>query len=149
MAQYEAEDFFEAERLHRAAFDGDIPEMARLVAAGYSLELFDDLEKAPLHYAVENDKLEAVRWLLDQGANINSNNEPKIGETPLCVGAQGSSLQVVEFLLKHGADPDINGWMGLTARIRAHRRKDSVGQSIATLIEKYRPARPPHTTKHR
>jgi ankyrin repeat protein len=149
MSQYDAEDFFEVERLHRAAFDGDIPEMARLVAAGYSLELFDDLEKAPLHYAVENDQLEAVKWLLDHGANINSNNEPKIGETALCIAAQGLSLQVVEFLLKRGADPDINGWMGLTARIRAHRRKDAVGQNIATLIEKYRPARPPHANNRR
>jgi ankyrin repeat protein len=141
MASYDPEDFYEAERLHQAARDGDTIEMSRLLSAGYSLEMFDYLEMAPLHCAAEEGKLEAVAWLLSHGANVNSNNEPRVGETPLSIAVQRGQVEVVELLLKSGADPDITGWMGLSARWRAHQRTEPSGKVIATLIEKYRPTR--------
>lgn len=142
MTAYDPEDFFEVERLHRAAADGDIGEMQRLVNSGYSLELFDDLGRAPLHYAVEGQHYKAVEWLLAAGANVNSHDEEHIGETPLCYAAQSDYPEMVELLLRKGADPDITGWMANTARTRAAKRNDDEGMKISALIEHYKPSKP-------
>lgn len=132
------DDWFEAERLHRAAAEGDIAEMERLVAVGYDVNVFDDLSFTPLHYAVDAEKYKAAAWLLKCGAKVNAHEEDRIGETALCIGVRGNYPEIVELLLQHGADPDINGWMGLTATIRAHDRKDEEGTKICELIERYR-----------
>jgi ankyrin repeat protein len=131
------DDWFEAERLHRAAQDGTISEMAELVTAGYDVNAFDDMSYTPLHCAVGHNRPEAAAWLLDHGADINANEEAKIGETALCLAVQGAPAEIVEMLLKRGADPDIPGWMGLTARMRAQRRNDEPGRKIAALLERY------------
>jgi ankyrin repeat protein len=133
------DDWFEQERLHRAAAEGDIDEMQRLVAAGYDLHKFDDLQYTPLHYAVAEDRYKAAQWLIEAGSGIDANDEEMIGETPLCIAAQRDYPEMVELLLRHGADPDITGWMGNTARSRADRRKDEEGRQIAALIRRYRP----------
>lgn len=142
MTAYDREDFFEIERLHRAAAEGDIQEMQHLVECGYSLEFFDDLGRAPLHYAVEGRHYKAVEWLITAGANVNSNDEEHIGETPLCYAVQSAYPELVELLLRNGADPDITGWMANTARIRAAKRKDDEGKEISALLERYRPSTP-------
>jgi hypothetical protein len=60
-----------------------------------------------------------------------------IGETPLSLAVQGEYPEMVELLMKHGANPDIQGWVGLTARIRAKRRVDDTGRGIAAIIESF------------
>jgi ankyrin repeat protein len=50
-----SDDWFEAERLHRAAADGDVAQMESLVAAGSDINVFDELSRTPLHYAVEGE----------------------------------------------------------------------------------------------
>lgn len=136
------EDWFEAERLHRAAQDGDLDEMSALAKAGFKLSEFDELSRTPLHYAVEGEHYKAVRWLLENGAEVDAHQEELIGETALCQAARQSYPELVELLLKHGADPDLPGWMNISARIRAQGRKDEEGKKIAALIEKYKPSRP-------
>ena len=135
------EDWFEAEKLHRAAQSGDVQEMARLVEAGFTVNEFDDLSRTPLHYAVEAEAYKAAQWLLEHGAEVNANQEELIGETPLCLAVQRDYPEMVELLLKHGANPDSPGWMQLTARIRAHRRKDEDGRMIVALLEQYKRSR--------
>lgn len=133
------ENWFENERLHRAAADGDIPEMRLLLAATFKLNVFDYLSFTPLHYAIKGEHYKAAEWLLDQGADVNANEQDKIGETPLSVASQGDYPEIAELLLKRGADPDVPGWMALTARSRALRRKDEDGKKIAALIQAFRP----------
>ena len=136
------EDWFEAERLHRAAQQGDIGEMTVLVAAGFKLSEFDDLSMTTLHYAVEGEHYKAVLWLLEAGAEIDAHQEDLIGETALCQASRKSYPELIELLLKHGADPDVPGWMQQSARIRAHARRDEEGRKISALIEKYKPSKP-------
>lgn len=132
--------WFERERLHRAAAEGNHDEMRRLVAAGgHALSTFDDLGRTPLHYAVEGEHYRAAEWLIQQGADVNAHDEPTIGETPLCLAVRRDYPEMVELLLTHGADPDITGWMGNTARMRAERRQDEDGKAIAALLQRYRP----------
>lgn len=133
------DDWYEQERLHRAAADGDIAEMKRLVAGGCDLHKFDDLQYTPLHHAVLEDRYKAAEWLIDAGTAIDVHNPELIGETPLGLAVQRDYPEMVELLLRRGADPDIRGWMANTARSRAERRKDEDGQQMAALIRQHRP----------
>ena len=140
MRTIERDDWFERERLHRAAADGDLAEMQRLVENGYPIGAFDDLSRTPLHYAVEGEHYKAAAWLLDRGADVNAHEEQMIGETALCFAVQRDYSEMVELLLNRGADPDITGWMGQSARMRAQRRRDEDGKKIASLVEEHRPS---------
>lgn len=133
------ENWFDNERLHSAASEGDLLEMARLLTNGFQLNAFDDLGYAPLHHAVAAEHYKAAEWLLDQGADVNAHDKELIGETPLGLASQRDYPEIAELLLKRGADPDVRGWMALTARLRAQHRKDKDGQKIAALIHKYCP----------
>lgn len=136
------DDWFEAERLHRAAADGDVSQMVSLVRSGFKVNEFDDLSRTPLHYAVDGEHYLAAQWLLDNGADVNVHDEEMIGETALCFAVKGNYPEMVELLLQRGGNPDITGWMQLTARDRAQRRKDDEGRKIAEILERYRPSRP-------
>src|SRR5262245_58469083 len=62
----------QAERgaLMTAAANGNVAELKRLVDAGACLQASDWLGASPLIQAVTNDHLDAVRWLLHAGANL-------------------------------------------------------------------------------
>lgn len=134
MTSYRHEDWFEAERLHRAAADGDIAGIGQLILAGYDVKLFDDMGRTPLHHAAEGGQLEAASTLLRAGAQVNANDDATIGETPLALAVQEESIAMVRLLLEAGADPDIEGWMKQTARSRACSRADTTGQEMCRLI---------------
>jgi ankyrin repeat protein len=139
MTTYNHDDWFEAERLHRAAEDGDMQEIERLILSGYDVNLFDDMGHTPLHRAVLGGQYKAVQQLLRQGANVNANDEATIGETPLALAVQGEHEGLVCLLLASGANPDITGWMGLTARDRAGRRTDAAGRKISEALARCAP----------
>lgn len=80
--------------------------------------------------------------MLAEGIDVNAHDEKMIGETALCLAVQQGHAAMVALLLEHGADPDIKGWVGLSARMRAQRRSDDVGRKIAALIERRRPTNP-------
>ncbi len=129
------DDWFEAERLHRAAEAGDLDEMERLVKSGFDVNRYDDMSFTPLHAAIVARQLEAAKWLLDHNADVNANEEEKIGETPLCEAVKCDSPELVALLLDYGADPDLPGWMGLTARARAKQKSDGAGHVILELLK--------------
>jgi ankyrin repeat protein len=145
------DDWFERERLHRAAEDGDLAEVERLVNAGASLEQFNEISYTPLHCAVRSEHYKVAQFLLNRGANVDAHDGEHLGDTPLAVAARGEYPEIAELLLKRGANPDIRGWMAVTPRIRAQRRKDEAGQKMLALMERYRPTtRPsPQPTKRR
>ena len=140
MAKITLDERLERERLHAAAEDGTLAEVQRLVAEGRQLDLFDEISYTPLHYAVRGEHYKVVQYLLSKGANVNAHDSEGAGDTSLAVAAQGEYPEMAELLLKSGADPDIPGWMAVTARLHAMRRKDEEGQRMLALIEHYRPA---------
>jgi len=56
----------------------------------------------PLHFATANVHLEAVEFLLDHLADINSKDSS--GSTPLHIAAQHGNILLTEKLLQYGAD---------------------------------------------
>jgi len=139
MPIYSSEGWYEAERLHRAASDGDLAEIEHLISSGYDVNLFDGIGRTPLHYAAVSGQRDAVRLLLRYNALVDANDEATISDTPLAVAVESENLDVVLLLLESGADPDIKGWMGLTARDRACRRGDSIGSEICRFLLEHRP----------
>jgi ankyrin repeat protein len=139
MTTYNHDEWYEAERLHRAAETGDIQEIERLLLSEYDVNLFDDMGYTPLHRAVVGGQSEAADVLLQHGALVNANDDATIGETPLALAVQGESVELVRLLLESGADPDLAGWMGLTARDRACRRADAAGQEIRNVLADHSP----------
>jgi ankyrin repeat protein len=75
---------------------------------------------AALHFAVQLGQLEAVRALLDAGANVNDSLAD--GTNPLVLAAQNGQWELGAFLIDRGADVNASkqGWTALhqTSRIR-------------------------------
>lgn len=128
-------DWYEQERLHRAAHSGDIEECKRLLDEGLQPNAFDDLGWTPLHYAAKGQHLEVMKLLIDSGANVNANDERVIGNTPLGEVAGNCSFEVAKLLIDSGADPTISGWMQLTALDKAQERKRPEGLRVHQLLE--------------
>jgi ankyrin repeat protein len=98
------QDWLPAERLHRAAAEGNLERARELIRDGAALDAFDAIGYTPLHHAVRNGRFEMVRLLLDAGADIDARAGTQT-ETPIAVAAASSSSRMVEFLLHFGAEP--------------------------------------------
>ncbi|MGQ3376813.1 suppressor of fused domain protein [Priestia endophytica] len=58
----------------------------------------------PLQFAAEGGALEAAKWLLDHGADVNGGSGSVSITTPLVRAVQWGHLDMVKLLVKHGAD---------------------------------------------
>ena len=76
-----------------------------------------------IHFAVEDNRIPIIQWLLDNKADVNLANE--LGDTPLHVAITAASLtdskskDMIEFLLSHGANRTIPNKSGQTADAKA------------------------------
>jgi ankyrin repeat protein len=134
MTETVGDDWYGNEQLHFAARDGDLARVEALILAGLDVNGFDGIGKTPLHYAVEQEHVAVVRYLLDHGANVNARHEPTVGNTPLADNAERCSFGMAYLLVKAGADPTIAGWMGLDALHRAGKRKKEEGRRVYELL---------------
>jgi ankyrin repeat protein len=117
------------ERLFRAAMNGDLAEVKRLVIdCGIDPNIQDDEGWTPLHNAASNDYLNVVKLLLEHGADPNIQDND--GETPLHSAVKGCHVDVVRVLLDHGAD--------LTIRDKKGRTPLDYGSDCGEIIEELR-----------
>jgi ankyrin repeat protein len=92
--------------LWTAATRGDLGEVLRLVGQDPALlDAQDRAEWTPLTCAAAAGHIDMVRWLVDQGADIDKRGHH--GFTPLCIASCNGRLPVVRWLLEKGADPAI------------------------------------------
>ncbi len=120
--------------LHYAVGQGDVSAVKALLAEGHAPNTFDDISFTPLHHAAKNSHLEIIQLLLEAGADVNANDEPRIGDTALGYVAGNCSLAVAQALVSAGADPTIRGWMQLCALDRAKERKRGEGPKVYELL---------------
>jgi ankyrin len=75
----------------------------------------------PMLFAVRAGNIEAVRALLDAGANVNDTLSD--GESALVVAAANAHWQLADVLLDRGADPNLDaaGWNALHQVVRERR----------------------------
>lgn len=139
--------------MHAAAAHGDVAMLKLLLECGgqEALEIFDPLDRTPLHCAIDASSLAAVQFLLAAGSDPNALSHVTlpmtIGNPPLRRAVKGEHGDIVRLLLEHGADPDRPGWMWCTARDDAERLTGPQGEEIRALLEVpllRRPADTPH-----
>lgn len=68
----------------------------------------------PLHLAVENENLNIMQLLIENGANVNANTTG-YKQTPLMFASILGCYDLVVALIKSGADKNIKDEMGCTA----------------------------------
>lgn len=93
-------------KLRKAAINGDVAEIGRLIDAGADIEShggFFTLGLTPLGNAIFNGKYEAAKYLLERGANPNARDT--IGDTVLWMAVSYNRVDEAELLIRFGADP--------------------------------------------
>jgi hypothetical protein len=91
-----------------AARQGDISLMKTLISSGANVNNIDSAplpfmkSMPPLHAAIEAGKVEAVKLLLDSGANPNIRGKNEY--TPLFVASVSNQLAIAKLLIEKGAD---------------------------------------------
>jgi ankyrin repeat protein len=95
--------------LHMAANRGDQPLMELLLAHKADIKAPDNEGLTPLHTAAEAGRIGAATLLLNHGAEINGKGGAgnKQGWTPLYCAVDGGQKEMVAFLLKNKADPNL------------------------------------------
>lgn len=98
--------------------DGDLEMIKFILDLGPNLEVKDNVGKTVLGYALsraEDDGIEFVSILFENGRSPNVNNRTNKGYTPLMQAVIRGQLDAVKLLLKKGADRDVMNNDGLTA----------------------------------
>ena len=110
-------DYYGATALHGNAAR-DVAEA--LIAAGADVNTIsyaDNHSMAPIHSAIQHGNRPLVEVLLKHGANVNLKYGPE-QRTPLLMGLHGDNVVVpefIQFLVEHGADPNITDRRGHNA----------------------------------
>ncbi|WP_265016914.1 ankyrin repeat domain-containing protein [Wolbachia endosymbiont (group B) of Lycaena phlaeas] len=90
-----------------------------------------------LHCAAEGKCLELVKFLVNEGVDINDTGRYK-GWTVLHSAAYGGNLEIVKFLLERGANPNIRDTDGKNPRdvavIESRHNKDKPYREIIKLL---------------
>jgi len=69
-------------------------------------------------------RFEAAKHLAVKGANVNF-QDPRNGKTALLYGVEREyEPAMLKWLVQHGASPDIKDNSGVTARVKASRKRD-------------------------
>jgi ankyrin repeat protein len=102
-----------------AAIQGDTEAIEAALASNRSLVSALSTDGwTPLHLAAFFGKLEAVRLLLNKGADVNARSTNPMQNMPLHAAAAGKHTAVAKLLLDHGASPNARqhgGWTPLHA----------------------------------
>jgi len=102
----------------QATMDGSLRRMRLLHFAGADINVRGNC-CTPLYLAAGEGRLEIVRYLLDQDADINARE--KNGHTPLAEAAYYGHLPVIKELVFRGADLNVIGEGGTALDIALNR----------------------------
>jgi len=125
--------------LHIAVYTGNKPLTELILARRPDVNLRNQFGEMPLHLVWNS--VELATLLVAAKADVNARVQEQgndLGKTPLCVAVIGGNADMVEFLLKSGADPNLRFWdkstqqTPLTAAID---RNNSNERIIRTLLE--------------
>ena len=106
--------------LTKAAKDGDINKLNALISSDNINERDPKWGWTPLHYAAYYNQIDAVKFLIEKGANVHIADEQ--GDTPLLLAAMVDNKDTINVLVDSGADiniPNRNGSTPLIVAIQA------------------------------
>ena len=121
--------------LNIAARKGQAAMIQLLIQSGAQLnQLSDDRKSSALFDGALGKHVNAVKELIEAGAELNIQSND--GQTALTVSIGSSCEEIIEALLKAGADPDIADKLGMSARKYATFFKKP---AVLSLFDKYSP----------
>ena len=121
--------------LVRAAADGDMAALRRLLDAGVPVDTRDARGRTALLAATHANRIDVARLLIEHGANVNAKDTMQ--DSPfLFAGAQGR-LEILRMTLAAGADLKSTNRHGGTALIPAahHGHVETVRELVKTRID--------------
>lgn len=98
----------------RAAREGDVCQLQRLLREGRPTDVRDNRGWEPLHEAAWANNTGCLQVLLQKG-NVNVNAKSFEGETALLLAAKKGNHQCIAALLHYGADPNLTTPEGYSA----------------------------------
>jgi len=106
--------------LQEAARRGNVEMLRTLLSAPGILIDYSGEEDywPPLHQAAHHRHLDAVKVLVEHGAQVDVRNQA--GATPLIIAVRAQERPIVDYLLEYGADPFVltdSGWNGLVQAV--------------------------------
>ncbi len=91
--------------LHLPAAKGDLIAIQQELAKGADINVKDAADQTPLMYASETGRLEIVKYLVENGADVNAKSFNKITRgTALIYASSNNRVDVMNYLLDHGAN---------------------------------------------
>ena len=111
----------------QATMDGNLRRMRWLHFAGARIDARSNLGN-PLLLAASEGKLEVVRYLLDEGADVNA--RANSDSTPLAEAAYYGHVDVIKELLLRGADINAIGEPGTALDIALNRKNTAAADLI-------------------
>ena len=120
---------------------GHINVATYLVEHGAKVDLKDDRGCTALHHAMyyyHHDRLEVCSCLIERGADVNgcyNNKSPQNGRTPLMIASRYGQLDAMTFLIKQGANVNLQDKEGETALHYAVDGSDVSCEVLSCLIE--------------
>lgn len=109
-----------------------VSEAKKVLNSGYNVNKTDESNATPLIDAVTFNKIEIVKLLVENGANIN--HKVNVGTTPLML-ATSNNLKITDYLLKNGAKVNVKNNDGLTPLHWAAQFADNK-KTLEILLEK-------------
>ncbi len=106
--------------IHRAAEQGDLADLDRLLTQGESPNKTGSGGRTPLHEAARQGHVAALERLVERGARIDARSGD--GRTPLMLAADKGRSEIVARLLELGANPDASNERGRTALMLVAKR---------------------------
>jgi ankyrin repeat protein len=101
-------------KLHAAVRNLDIPRLREFLKDGVDVNVKGSRGWTPLHRAAEMDDLEAARFFIHEaGEMVDVDNDD--GETPLICASRRGCVKMVDFLVKNGADIELESNLHRTA----------------------------------
>ena len=108
----------------QAVMDEDMDKLQQLITEGTPIDEMDNEGYTVLQYAAMWGDLEATKWLIENGADVNTTDP--WGSTPLMNAVyNGAGVETVELLLKNGANKSLKDSEGKTAYDYAVENRDS------------------------
>jgi ankyrin repeat protein len=117
--------------LSKAAMAGQVEIMEVLIKAGADAKSTDKRGRTPLMAAVQSHKPEAVRYLIEQGADVNARDSLQ-GTALLRAAGSFGDVESVQVLLSAGAEVNIKDKSGMTPLMWAARWGDP--QRVQALL---------------
>jgi ankyrin repeat protein len=107
-----------------AVEQGDSAAVNNILASGARVEARNKQGWTPLIVAVKEDRFEIISNLAEKGADVNARSTSKMGSAVLCFATEVGDLKVIQFLLDHGADIEIQNKDGTTPLYNAVTKKN-------------------------